>query len=108
MLTYALFPKIALDFFDVRKNGPAQPASNEAAARSLAEKAGVSQETRGRSGIYKVRVDGVAYRVVVEEGEGSLIEIACRPDCAVAEGVVEQADTSICRRTAGRADPCVF
>jgi oxaloacetate decarboxylase alpha subunit len=96
VLTYALFPKVALDFFDARKNGPAKPASSEAPSGPSTEKAALSQEPKGRSGIYKVKVDGVAYRVVVEEGEGSVIEIAPTTHThAVTEGVVEQDSVTV-------------
>ncbi len=96
VLTYALFPKIALGFFEVREKGASEPASAAATAASPSGKALQSKECSGKVGTYKVRVDGVTYRVVVEEGEGGALEISPTTQThAVAEGVVEQAGVMV-------------
>ncbi|MBT3181684.1 MAG: sodium-extruding oxaloacetate decarboxylase subunit alpha [Deltaproteobacteria bacterium] len=72
VLTYALFPKVALGFFEAREKGEKPPVSV-----SKPKTKAVSSQTPA-SGIskYTVTVDGVAYDVAVEEGTGNIGNIS--------------------------------
>ncbi len=67
VLTYAMFPQVAIGFFKTRADGPVRiepPAAEKAAGPAAA---------RPRSGEFHVTVDGVAHRVRrVVESDGSL------------------------------------
>jgi oxaloacetate decarboxylase alpha subunit len=67
VLTYAMFPQVAIGFFKTRPNGPVKieaPAAAPAAAAS---------DARGSSGHFAVTVDGVEHKVSrIAETDGSL------------------------------------
>jgi oxaloacetate decarboxylase alpha subunit len=60
VLTYAMFPKVAPDFFKKRSQGPVVFKAEPDAPAAAAPKAGAGQAAR-----YTVNVDGVNYNVVV-------------------------------------------
>ena len=65
VLTYAMFPQVALGFFKTRPNGPVKIEAPAATAAPAAGKSG--------SGHYAVMVDGVEHKVSrVAESDGSL------------------------------------
>ena len=69
VLTYALFPKVAAEFFEARAKG-VQPGEKRPPLK-VASDSGVASQPRGESrGSYTVTVDGVSYSVVVQEGAG--------------------------------------
>ena len=70
VLTYALFPKVALEFFARREKGPTPPAP-KAPAMGAALPPSAAPAISGGRGAYTVTVDGVAYSVVVQEGSGA-------------------------------------
>ncbi len=77
VLTYALFPKVAPEFFAAREKGPA-PADEKKQIPS-AGASGAPQSSggvAGSRGAYTVTVDGVAYSVVVQEGAGRPLEVS--------------------------------
>lgn len=87
VLTYALFPKVALDFFDARAKGIKPGLS--------APKKKTTTASSGTSSAYTVMVDGTSYAVVVKEGSGA-IEISNTPAThASTEGVVQDEGVSV-------------
>jgi len=70
VLTYAMFPKVAPEFFKTRANGPVEFKAEDSAQAPAAKPAPVpaptaAQAADGRARRYDVRVDGVAYAVTV-------------------------------------------
>lgn len=65
LLTYAMFPQIALKFFETRESGPVKIAPKKKAASD-------DGEPVKSAGVYVVNVDGRDYKVSVRE-EGSMI-----------------------------------
>jgi oxaloacetate decarboxylase alpha subunit len=61
VLTYAMFPKVAPDFFKKRSQGPVVFKPEEEAPRG----SGASAAPAGQAAKYSVNVDGVNYNVVV-------------------------------------------
>ncbi len=105
VLTYALFPKIAPEFFTIRDSGekPKLPKSKP----MTPPEAGAAPSPRGGStGVYTVTVDGTAYSVTVQEGEGSAptIDYHVRRNTthASTEGVSERDVTAVSAPLAGR------
>ncbi len=74
VLTYALFPKIALEFFEAREKSALspEPAKSQKPVPTEPQR---SFENTGKMGTYTVSVDGVAYSVIVEEGEGGPVRV---------------------------------
>jgi oxaloacetate decarboxylase alpha subunit len=68
MLSYALFPKVALQFFDNRAKGivPADPAAP--AAQPAAPAAQAAAPATGGSATYTINVNGQAFSVQVSVG----------------------------------------
>jgi len=68
MLSYALFPKVALQFFDNRAKGivPADPAAS--AAQPTAPAAQAAAPATGGSATYTINVNGQAFSVQVSVG----------------------------------------
>lgn len=92
VLTYALFPKVAPEFFEAREKGLPTPIEKRAVA---VPSAGPEARTRG-PGIYTVVVDGVSYSVAVHEGEGAAgVEIRIPKTHLETEGVPEQQGVTV-------------
>lgn len=72
VLTYALFPKVALDFFSKRDQGPVEFKPEEAAPCAPAASGGSTSEAKS----YVVTVDGSDYDVTVRDGGTVLVEAA--------------------------------
>ena len=69
-LTYALFPKVALEFFKTRGNRQPKPAPAPASAPATASAAPVATASApAGSAVYSVRVNGKDYTVEVSTGE---------------------------------------
>jgi len=101
VLTYALFPKIAKEFFKIRESGE-KPALTKKPTTKAAEK---SPSSIGGPATYTVTVDGTAYNVVVQEGQGGAPVVNYRPHettHAEARGVPETGVTPVGAPLAGR------
>jgi oxaloacetate decarboxylase alpha subunit len=81
VLTYAMFPKVAPNFFKTRAEGPVAFKPEEAAAPVPAAKAPSGQAEK-----YNVNVNGTNYSVVVSPA-GSVAVTAAAPAPAVSAGV---------------------
>jgi len=66
VLTYALFPKVALKFFNIRDG-------LEEAPKTASPKKEVRKKELREASRYKVTVEGTSYDVIVQEGDGSLL-----------------------------------
>ncbi|MDR2245742.1 MAG: sodium-extruding oxaloacetate decarboxylase subunit alpha [Treponema sp.] len=64
VLTYAMFPKVAPDFFKKRSQGPVVFKPEEEASKAQAKPHGAAAAA-GQAAKYSVNVDGVNYNVVV-------------------------------------------
>ncbi len=94
ILTYALFPKVALGFFAAREAGETAPAPKTAEATPATSSS--SAPSTGHCSIYTVSVDGVSYSVCIEEGEGKGgMEMRPAKTHLTTEGVTEEEGTSI-------------
>ncbi len=89
VLTYALFPKVALDFFEARKKGIKPPVGKSKPKFSSAP--GVA----GGHASYTVTVDGVSYSVVVQEGPGGDIVSHLPKSHAATNGIPEEAGVTV-------------
>jgi len=102
VLTFALFPKVAKEFFKIRDSGEKPVEAKKPAAKS----AGAGTQTpSGSSAAYTVTVDGTAYSVTVQEGEGGAPVVSYRPQQkshAEAQGVPEEGVTPVDAPLAGR------
>ncbi len=78
MLSYALFPKVALQFFDDREKGvkPAQPTP---AAPAPAAQAAAPAPAAGGSATYTVNVNGQAFSVQVSIGGAPQLAVTAAP-----------------------------
>jgi len=78
MLSYALFPKVALQFFDDREKGvkPAQPTP---AAPAPAAQAAAPAPAAGGSATYTVNVNGQAFSVQVSIGGAPQLAMTAAP-----------------------------
>jgi len=78
MLSYALFPKVALQFFDDREKGvkPAQPTP---AAPAPAAQAAAPAPAGGGSATYTVNVNGQAFSVQVSIGGAPQLAVTAAP-----------------------------
>ncbi|HPQ81524.1 MAG TPA: sodium-extruding oxaloacetate decarboxylase subunit alpha [bacterium] len=96
VLTYALFPKVAAEFFEAREKGLPPPAAKPAPSAPAEGRAPAVQSSGGR-GHYTVTVDGTSYSVVVQEGEGPLVEVPSRnPQTHLqTEGVAEDVGSKV-------------
>ena len=84
MLSYALFPKVALQFFDDREKGvkPAQPtpaAPAPAAPAAPAAQAAAPAPAAGGSATYTVNVNGQAFSVQVSIGGAPQLAVTAAP-----------------------------
>ncbi len=87
MLSYALFPKVALQFFDDREKGvkPAQPTpaapapAAQAAAPAPAAQAAAPAPAAGGSATYTVNVNGQAFSVQVSIGGAPQLAVTAAP-----------------------------
>ncbi len=98
VLTYALFPKVAPDFFAAREKG--ETGEIITSKTEPKTQAAVQPETdvAGRRATYKVTVEGKSYNVVVQEGE--LTEIGENEEeptktHAATEGVAEKPGVTV-------------
>ncbi|MFH1874416.1 MAG: sodium-extruding oxaloacetate decarboxylase subunit alpha [Pseudomonadota bacterium] len=94
VLTFALFPKVALGFFEAREKGE---TGELAQAKPLADRP-VASETTSRRATYTVTVEGNRYSVVVEEGEISQIKQVQKDRVqthAATEGVAEKSGLTV-------------
>lgn len=81
VLTYAMFPKVAPDFFKKRADGPVKFTAESAAAAVPA--AAPSAPAAGSAAKYVVNVNGADYNVVVRP-EGTMAVSAAAPSAAPA------------------------
>jgi len=99
VLTYALFPKIAKEFFKIRDSGEKPVEVKKPAAKTT------TPTPESEAAAYTVTVDGIAYNVIVQEGEGAPV-IDYRPQQATshaeARGVPESGATPVDAPLAGR------
>jgi oxaloacetate decarboxylase alpha subunit len=86
VLTYALFPKIALDFFKARERGEKPEIEKSAPAAAMPPQS----SGQARAASYTVVVDGKAYSVVVSEGSGDISIIDEPRSHASAEGIAKE------------------
>lgn len=100
VLTYALFPKIAKEFFAIRDSGEKPVEAAKPAAPAAPAAVSVAAAT------YTVTVDGIAYNVTVHEGEGGapVIDYRTRQQTTHAEtqDVPEKGVTPVDAPLAGR------
>ena len=68
MLSYALFPKVALQFFDNRAKGITSPAPSPVAPTSSAPATPATAPATGGGTVYTVNVNGQAFSVEVSVG----------------------------------------
>jgi oxaloacetate decarboxylase alpha subunit len=104
VLTYALFPKVAKEFFKIRDSGE-KPAEAKGTASKRID-ANAPATSRGASAAYTVTVDGVSYNVTVQEGKGGTPVVSYRQQHetthAEARGVPEAGATPVDAPLAGR------
>ena len=67
-LTYALFPKVALQFFETRGKPQSKPVTSTPVATSAPASAPVAASAHSGSAVYSVRVNGKDYTVEVATG----------------------------------------
>lgn len=93
VLTYALFPQVAVKFFANRDNPAAfEPAPGEGPGPAVGANALTTPDSTHGVGHYTVSVDGHAYQVIVADGETS-IEAAPVAAPRVSAGAVVGAGT---------------
>ncbi len=103
ILTYALFPKVAAEFFRIRDAGEKPP---EAKLKPPLAPKEAPLPAAFPAAAYTVTVDGVAYQVTVQEGEGGppVIDYRVRQGTTHAEtqGIPEEGATPVTAPLAGR------
>jgi oxaloacetate decarboxylase alpha subunit len=102
-LTYAMFPKVALKFFETRGKplpesaapAPAPAPANAPAAQPVAAPAAAPAPSAGGSAVYTVSVNGKSYSVQVGTGTGAPAPVAApQPAAAPAPAATAPAPSS--------------
>jgi len=79
VLTYALFPKIALGFFEAREKKELEPApASITETRVEDKKENIPITTIGGKSSYTITVDGTSYSVVIEDTSGKIASLEKR------------------------------
>lgn len=103
ILTYALFPKVAPEFFRIRDSGEKPPKATSPATATTAQ---ATPSGTNEHAAYTVTVNGEAFNVTVQEGENGapIIDYRVRQQTshAEAQGIPQEGATPVSAPLAGR------